>query len=210
MSVEMELILAIWKQRKAETMARCKVCTGEFTRRNMAPKVCSPDCSVEFIPSEKARKRDKAERLDRRKDREKLEDLQPVQYWLKKAETVVNRYVRLRDRLEGCISCSKPFNWHGQWHAGHYKSVGANSALRFNLWNIHKQCSVCNNHLSGNIGEYAPRLVEKIGQGRFDLLNSSPKRRRYSREYLERLILVFGKKVRLLESRIKKESENSY
>jgi hypothetical protein len=36
--------------------------------------------------------------------------------------------------------------------------------------NCHKQCSACNNHLSGNLTAYRPALIAKIGQARFDAL----------------------------------------
>ena len=108
------------------------------------------------------------------------------------AQEKVNLYVRLRDAKEGCISCEKPASWDGQWHASHYRSVGAASAVRFNLWNIHKACSVCNHHKSGNIAEYTPRIISKIGQEKVDWLNSQNDVVKYTREYLIRIKKVFS------------------
>lgn len=119
-------------------------------------------------------KRDKqaADKAARAKHREAKERIKPKSKWLSELQALVNKYVRLRDAQDGCISCDKPASWQGQWHASHYYSRGHSSALRFNLWNLHKSCSVCNSHLSGNIGEYTPRLIEKIGQERFDYLEA--------------------------------------
>ncbi|XWJ90311.1 recombination protein NinG [Phytobacter ursingii] len=58
----------------------------------------------------------------------------------------------------------------GQYHAGHFRTTGASPELRFDEDNCHKQCSACNNHLSGNLTAYRPALIAKIGQARFDAL----------------------------------------
>jgi hypothetical protein len=82
--------------------------------------------------------------------------------YLKMAQQVFNAWIRIRDEKESCISCgtNKP---NIQYHAGHYKSVGACPELRFNEFNVHRQCATCNNILSGNIIEYRKNLVKKIG-----------------------------------------------
>lgn len=80
-----------------------------------------------------------------------------------KAQKAFNEFIRLRDAKAGCISCEKSVDWHGQWHAGHYKTVGARPDLRFNEDNCHKQCSRCNNYISGNLTNYRVSLIKKIG-----------------------------------------------
>jgi len=120
--------------------------------------------------------------------------------WLDELQVVINQYVRLRDIDEGCISCDKPHYWTGQWHASHYVSRGSSSFLRFNLWNIHKSCSICNNHLSGNIGEYTPRLIEKIGADRFDYLEANKSNlKSYDIEWIKRAIKIAKKAVKLIK-----------
>lgn len=73
-----------------------------------------------------------------------------------------------RDRDLPCISCGRHHD--GQYHAGHFRTTGASPELRFDEDNCHKQCSACNNHLSGNLTAYRPALIAKIGQSRFDAL----------------------------------------
>jgi len=114
---------------------------------------------------------------------------------MREAQAIINRYVRLRDKDLGCISCDKPAAWQGQWHASHFRSVGASSATRFNLWNIHKSCSICNNWKSGNLSEYEPRLRAKIGDEKVDWLRTQNQRAEYSIEYLKRLIKIFKRKI---------------
>jgi hypothetical protein len=77
------------------------------------------------------------------------------------AVMMFNKFIRLRDAAEPCISCQRQHE--GQYHAGHYKPANINSALKFNELNVHKQCSACNNNLSGNLTEYRIHLIKKIG-----------------------------------------------
>ena len=90
---------------------------------------------------------------------------------------------------------------NGQWHGSHFRSVGAASAVRFNLWNIHKACSICNHHLSGNIAGYKPRLIQKIGLEKVEWLESQNQVVRHDIEYLKRYKRVMGKRLRMLEKR---------
>jgi hypothetical protein len=94
--------------------------------------------------------------------KERKEALKSKSDWLKEAQTACNAYIRERDG-EICISCGtqKP---EIQFAAGHYKSRGSSPALRFHPMNIHSQCNqYCNLQLSGNISNYRPELIKKIG-----------------------------------------------
>jgi len=101
--------------------------------------------------------------------------------------------VRLRDSGP-CISCQRHHD--GQYHAGHYRSVGAMPSLRFNTWNIHKQCSACNNHLSGNMIDYRINLIGKIGQARVDWLEGPQETKSMDIVYLRRIKSVFTRRTR--------------
>lgn len=183
-------------------MPKCRICKCEYARvRPLQPVCASFDCKVEYgvIQAEKSRqKREKAERQEVRKRKQALKTRRD---YLNEAQVLVNRYVRLRDASYGCISCDKDASWNGQWHASHYKSTGANSALRFNLWNIHKACSICNNHKSGNLAEYRPRLVKKIGIEKVEILDSHERSRIYSIDELKKYISVFKKMCKRMEER---------
>lgn len=110
--------------------------------------------------------------------RKKLRD-NDVSFWKEKAQKVFNQYIRWRDSGLGCISCDKDKYWSGQWHAGHYKTVGAHSELRFNEHNCHKQCSQCNNYLSGNLNNYRKELIKRIGLENVERLEKSQEIPRY-------------------------------
>lgn len=199
-------------------MPRCKYCSELYKpARTMQPgRVCnSIECQAkhaEEVIADRRKKTAKAERIAAAEDRKtvkiKLETLKPLSKLAKEAEHWINRIARIRDKDMPCISCDRPHSWNGQWHASHYKSVGSNSALRFNLLNIHKACSICNNHLSGNIAEYARRLPDRIGIERFGLIENHPRDRKYSREYLIRLKLIAMRWCKRLERRATNEMQN--
>lgn len=177
---------------KTPRQSRCKVCRGLYVKRSISHKACSPGCALELTRREKEKKAAKELRLAKVKARRRSE-------WLALAQEVVNKYVRLRDSKLGCVSCDKGPNWGGQWHASHFRSVGAASAVRFNLWNIHKSCSVCNNWKSANLSEYEPRLRTKIGDEKVDWLRTQNQPVTYSVEYLQRLIKIAKKKIKRME-----------
>ena len=161
-------------------------------------------CSQEHAIKWMFEKRNKSAKLVAKKQHKAdKERIKPKAKWLAELQTLVNKYVRLRDAGDGCISCDKPASWGGQWHASHYHSRGHSSQLRFNLWNIHKGCSVCNSHLSGNIGQYTPRLIEKIGQEKvcwMEANKSQPKS--YEIEYIKRAIKIARKAIKREERKI--------
>lgn len=184
-------------------MRACAHCKTRFVPWiSSLQRGCSFDCLAKL--ARKANERNAAEiaKAHRREDRAKRLRLKPLSYFEKRTEEEVNRYVRLRDYRDGCISCDKPASWSGQWHASHWRSVGAARGLRYNLWNVHKACSECNHKKSGNIMEYTPRLIRKIGPEKVEWLESQNQVERRTREYLDRLRMVFMKKSRRLQKRI--------
>lgn len=141
------------KQKKCKN----KSCGVKFTPFNSMQKACSPKCALNMVQEKKAKDEKKQANADRKKLRESDRS-----WWLKEAQKAFNKWVRQRDELEPCISCGR--HHRGQYHAGHYRTVGANPELRFEPLNCHKQCSACNNHKSGNVVEYRINLVSKIGE----------------------------------------------
>lgn len=151
---------------------KCKECGGYYVKSQSTQQVCSMKCAIAFSKRKAEEKRKKQEKSDRleasRRMRERKEKLKSRSDWLKDLQRVFNEFIRLRDVDLPCISCGR---YHqGQYHAGHYRSVGACPELRFNEDNVHKQCSACNSHLSGNILEYLLGLIEKIGLERVEFL----------------------------------------
>ncbi len=186
---------------KSDPLADCEVCGKPFMRRTTLHRVCGPTCAGKLVKAAK-RERQEADKAQRRALAKRRESLKPLSAWKDDAQRAINKYVRLRDHGLPCISCDRPADWDGQWHASHFRSVGAASAVRYSLWNIHKACSVCNNWKSGNLSEYEPRLRAKIGDAKVDWLRAQNHRAHYSVEYLQRLKAVFAKRCRRLEQRL--------
>ena len=176
-------------------MKDCKQCGTKFQPARPLQRVCSPICASRMVKE--------AKKVERESFKVRKEAIKSRADFAREAQTIVNKYVRLRDAHLGCVSCDKPANWHGQWHASHFRSVGAATAVRFNTWNIHKSCSVCNNWKSGNLIDYEPRLREKIGNDKVDWLRTQNQIVRYDVPYLERLKKIFTKKVKRMEKRLK-------
>ena len=178
---------------------RCKACGKRFDPVRPLQAVCCPECAIAW--SNQGKGKQAAEKVLRAANRERKEAAKPRSKWLAECQAIANRYARLRDAKDGCISCDRPASWGGQWHGSHYRSVGAASAVRLNLWNIHKACSICNHHLSGNIAAYKPRLIEKIGAEKVAWLEAQNQVVRYDIEYLKRYKRVMGKRLARLEGR---------
>ncbi|WOQ79117.1 recombination protein NinG [Proteus mirabilis] len=175
---------------------RCKICREWFIPKQSFQNWCSPEHGFELSEQRRNKDREKAlaklKKEKQKKEREEKDKLKsrklavkPLSYFTKQAQTAFNAFIRERDKDEPCISCGC---FHeGQYHAGHYRTTGANPELRFDEDNCHKQCAPCNNHLSGNIENYTPRLIEKIGQERFDRLMGSHELPKWKREDYERI-----------------------
>lgn len=162
-------------------------CRAEFVPARPLQSACSMACALVVGKASQDREkkaRDRAERAETRKAKERIKSRRD---YLREAQQAVNAWIRLRDAEDGCISCDKPATWQGQWHASHLKSVGSSPALRFEPLNIHKACSICNNHLSGNIGSYLPALIRKIGAEKVEWLNGPHEPKRYTIEELKEI-----------------------
>lgn len=152
-------------------------CSELFVPRNGLQTAHSPRCAAQ-VARQKAAKREARQRRDR------LEQIKPLRELAGEAQRHLNAWIRLRDKDEPCISCDLPATWGGQWHASHYRSIGACPELRFDERNIHKSCSACNSHKSGNIVEYRLRLIQRIGQAAVDELEGPHPPKKYTADEL--------------------------
>ncbi|ELM3659695.1 recombination protein NinG [Edwardsiella piscicida] len=189
---------------------KCAICRAWFMPKSPYERWCCPEhgtqLSLKLREKERQRaiqaaeRRRKRKELDsRKKHQERKRAIQPLSYFIKKAQQSFNEYIRERDKDQPCISCGR---YHaGQWHAGHYRTTGANPELRFDEFNCHKQCAPCNNHLSGNIENYTPNLIAKIGRARFDSLMSHHEPRKWTREELEEIAAKYRRKTKELREK---------
>ena len=171
----------------------CKVCKELYQPIRPLQSVCSPNCAWDHAKTV----REKAERKETKELKVKLKTKAE---WLKEAQAIFNQFIRLRDKDAPCISCQRHHT--GQYHAGHYKTTGAHPELRFNEFNVHKQCAPCNNHLSGNIINYRINLVKKIGLDEVEWLESNHTASKYTIEDIKALKTLYKQKIKALDSNL--------
>jgi hypothetical protein len=140
----------------------CKVCKEIFQPvRKIQPVCFNFDCMVAYANKSAEKAALAREKKAKRETKEKLAKIKTRQEHLRDAQQFFNQYIRVRDQHLPCISCGR---FHqGQYHAGHFRSVGSAPHLRFDEQNVHKQCSACNNYLSGNILQYRAELIRRMG-----------------------------------------------
>lgn len=159
---------------------------------------CSGECASNWAWEQEQKKRARAAAKQKKQQsaetRKKKEALRDRRWYLKKAQEWFNRYIRLRDHGQPCISCGKPDNGQDGRTASHYRSVGSCSSLRFDESNVHASCWQCNYWKSGNIEQYTPRLIEKIGQEEYNRIMSLNASKKWEIDELKELIAKYKAK----------------
>lgn len=145
-------------QAKEPKQKRCLVCREPFTPKRIGlkvTKVClNAACVLDWAQGVRAQEAEKAARKAKseyyKSDRSKQLEL---------CQEVFNRLRRLQEFKwfadrgldPTCISCGKP-KGGDVWCAGHFKTRGAQSGLRFDPKNVYLQHNRrCNSDLSGDI-----------------------------------------------------------
>ena len=169
----------------------CKICKVKFDPVRPLQMVCSPNCAFEYSKQLRVKSDRAIKQVTKLKLKTKSE-------WFKEAQVIFNKFIRLRDKNEPCISCNR--HHKGQYHAGHYRTVGAAPELRFNELNCHKQCSSCNNYLSGNLLEYRKNLIKKIGLELVEWLEGKHEPQHYSVNEIKELKQLYRQKIKLLDT----------
>lgn len=169
----------------------CKVCDSEFVPYRSYQKVCGTQCAAVHARREQEKKKAKAQ-ADKLKIRRQA--LKPRSYWIKQAQIAVNQYIRERDLDKPCVSCGTYST--SRWDAGHYRTTKAAPQLRFDERNIHRQCFVCNRHLSGNLVPYRVELIKRIGQEAVDEIESNHNRHRWTVEECRAIRVEYQQKLK--------------
>lgn len=192
------VIVQMKKQRK---LKKCRACREEFLPFNTTQIVCGPKCASDYVRGQRI----KAERRETIKRKQALKTNREL---LREAQREFNRYIRLRDYGHACISCGRQPNYKASIggsgvQAGHYRSVGSAPELRFEESNCHVQCFRCNSMESGNIIQYRPALIEKIGIEKVEWLEGPHEPKRYKRDEIIEIKQKYSKKARELEKQLK-------
>lgn len=197
---------------------KCPICSTEYFPRSSLQKVChNYKCAIAYNKKRDeenvARERRKKERLERDDLRRRREKLKGIVEWEREAQTAFNRYIRWRDFGKDCVSHDGPLISNSNYLTGsavdasHYRSRGAASHLRFNVFNVHAACTRCNRQLSGNAVEFRIRLVQRIGLERVERLEADNTPRKFDIEYLKRVKSIFTRRARHYEKLRKRQLE---
>lgn len=177
-------------------MTKCPICKMPATQRFGLKLFCGFEHAAEWAKNTQDKRRAKEKVEARKVDREKLKALKTRAEWLKDAQKVFNHYIRLRDEKLPCVSCGR---FHqGQWHAGHYLSVGAHPELRFEPLNVWRQCQPCNAHLSGNQINYRKELINRIGAEKVEWLEGKHEPLKLTIPEIQALIAEYKAKIKQL------------
>lgn len=184
---------------------KCKQCKKKVPVDSVCQKgllaFCCVEHLIEYSKSEAGRKTIK--RSIRQDTKEQLDRIKSRAVWLREAQAAFNAWIRYRDRNDACISCgSFPTQKHGgTWDAGHYMDVGdaaAGSVLRFNTYNVHKQCVKCNRWSNSGVKRgYRNNLINKVGKPKVLELENTRGMKDYNIEKLKRIKSIFQKRLRI-------------
>lgn len=152
---------------------------------------CSAECGTVIALAKREKDRHKAIQAAKRRRKDEAQQerrslkvrklaVQPRSYFIKQAQQAVNAYIRERDKHLPCVSCGTLSA--AQWDAGHYRTTAAAPQLRFDPRQIWKQCSVCNQHKSGNLVPYRAELIRRIGLAEVESIEGNHDRHRWTIE----------------------------
>lgn len=173
-------------------MTRCKNCKQLFTKIRWNQKYClEAECVKVWVTEAKDQ--------NWKKTKKKMQaEIETVQELMKAAQIVFNKYIRIRDKAQPCISCGSPLT--DKFDAGHYFSSGGHKAVTFDEDNVHGQCVACNQWKHGNLIQYQIGIEQRIGGERLMLLHEKAhKSAKYIREELRDLITTYKSKIKELE-----------
>ena len=172
---------------------RCKNCKEKFEPVRFNQKYCFNKMCVDAWVQE-------AKVKDWKKTKAKMKaELMTLQDYIKLAQITFNKYIRLRDKGNVCISCQKPPK---KENAGHFYNANNHYNVRFDENNVHLQCEHCNTFLSGNLINYRENLLKKIGAEEFNVLEGKSKvTRKFTKEELKEIIETYKKKIKEYEGK---------
>lgn len=180
---------------KPDVHKACKHCGRGFLPFSSTQTVCGPLCALRL-----GRAQRKEEIQTTRARREALKRIPDL---IKEAQTAFNAFIRARDAGQPCICCGKPLRLGGVgggFDAGHYRSTGSASHLRFNPDNCHGQRKVCNQYGAGRAVDYRIGLIARIGLERVEALEASNQVHKWTADELRAIKSEYREKLKELNA----------
>jgi len=142
----------------------CKICKEKFEPQRSFQKCCTPTCAILDAGLKRMaliEEKNKENKTQMKANIETHSDLYQI------LQPEINKIARLIDENCRCISCG---TFGGKKQGSHFRAVGGNNSIRFNLLNIWASCTFCNKEKGGNIPGYVDGLIKTFGFDTFNLI----------------------------------------
>lgn len=180
---------------------KCRVCPTRFIPIRPLQVACCPDCAQVLARRNREKAEKRAATIERQKTRAALEALKTVPQLMGEADRAFCAWVRARDAGLPCICCGETAKsaalTGGEWDAGHYRSRGAASHLRYDPRNCHAQLKQCNRR-AWDVASYRTHLIERIGLEAVEELESDNRTHKWTRDELREIRDDYRRKLREL------------
>ncbi len=205
---------------KKVKLKKCKVCKSEFQQFVSTQIACGYECALIYVKQQTKKeieKKKQAEKKENMVQKKKFYD-NDKRHQLKLTQKSFNKLRKLQELKwfsdkgvePECISCGKK---NMDWACGHYKTVGSQGWLRFDMKNTYLQCNrYCNMALSGNISGnkntrgFTQGLIDRFGEKESSLIFdycSKDNSKKWGCEELIEMRASFNQQIRKLEAIIK-------
>jgi hypothetical protein len=174
----------------------CAVCLKAFTPARPMQAVCSPRCAHRKVRADKT--------AERARVKERKRALETIPELIKVAQRAFNEYIRNRDRSLPCVCCGHPLgegDVGGAFDAGHYRSTGSASHLRFDERNCHAQRKACNRYGAGRAVDYRAGLIQRIGLEAVEALEADNTPHKWDRDELREIAAKYRQKLKELKEK---------
>lgn len=185
---------------------RCPHCKGKLEPGQRIHPECidgyaeDQAAKAERAEAKKARAAAKVERAETSRRKEAIKTIPDL---IKEAQREFNAYIRERDRGQPCICCGLPLGAGevgGAYDAGHYRSTGSASHLRFHEDNCHAQRKQCNRYGAGRAVDYRIGLINRVGEEKVGALEIDNTPHKWTREELIQIRDTYRQKLKALKS----------
>lgn len=164
----------------------CKSCRNKFVPSRPMQSACSTACAIAIAERKRQKQAQQEEARKRRETRQQLESMKGIPELIREADKAFCAFIRARDAGKPCICCGRSSSgWSrgGDWDAGHYRSRGAASHLRYHEDNCHSQLKQCNRR-AFDVASYRANLIGRIGLDRVETLENDNSPHKWTRDEL--------------------------
>ena len=180
----------------------CKSCRNKFTPSRPMQTACSPACAIALAERKRQKQAQQEEARKRKEARQRLESMKGIPELIREADKAFCAFVRARDAGKPCICCGRSSSgWSrgGDFDAGHYRSRGAASHLRYHEDNCHSQLKQCNRR-AFDVASYRRNLIERIGIARVEALENDNGTHKWTRDELKMIKAEYIRKRKEIEA----------